>query len=175
MKCMGILGLVVSLVGSIFAAYDNFPILNTLNNRYIPVCKQWDNILGKIEPYTANSRMPIEKMQPFYTVERKNKEFDILLSIIISNNNIVPPNADKIIVSVSQINNGTRSGGSVILANDHQQWSVSTPDMLMQWIKDFRKTWFLKWGLILITIGTFIRIIKEIFLCKFSDTHRSSN
>ena len=107
--------------------------------------------------------MPKEKMQLFYTVERKNKKFDVLLSIIKLNNNIVPSNADKIIVSISQINSGTRLGGSVILANDHQQWFVTTPDMLVQWIKDFRKTWFLKWGLLLIAMGTLIRIIKEMF------------
>lgn len=166
MKRIGILGLVVALAGSIFAAYDNFLFLNinTLNTRYIPVCKRWDNILSDIEPYTTNSRMPKEKMQLFYTVERKNKKFDVLLSIIKLNNNIVPSNADKIIVSISQINSGTRLGGSVILANDHQQWFVTTPDMLVQWIKDFRKTWFLKWGLLLIAMGTLIRIIKEMFL-----------
>ena len=52
--------------------------------------------------------MPKEKMQLFYTVERKTKKFDVLLSIIKLNNNIVPSNADKIIVSISQINSGTR-------------------------------------------------------------------
>lgn len=166
-KCIGLTGLLIAFAGSIFAAYDNFSTFNTLNTDYVPACKQWNIIVSKIEPYTTNSRVPIEKMSPFYTFERKNKEFDILLSIIKSNSkavNLNDLNADKLILGASQINSGTRLGGSVILATGSQQWFITTPDILLQWVRDFRKTWFLKWGLILIAVGTLLRIIKEIFL-----------
>lgn len=163
-KTIIIVSIVLTLCGSFFASYDMFVFFNKLNNKLFPLCHSWESIIEQIEPYTMHSRTPIQNMKPFFILKSTEGNFPLLLNIIKMNKTIVIKEpVTQVVISVPTIDSGTRLGGYVYLNNiEGKNEFVSSPDIMIQWIKNFRHNWFLKWGLILIAIGAFLNLLNQL-------------
>ncbi len=161
MKWIGIFGIVLTCLGSIFAGYDNFIFGYEFNNKYLPICNKWNDIIGKIEPYTIDSREPIENLQAFLLFQQGDNNFKMFQTIIRLNyRNRTNFAINKIIIHVPIIQGGTRLGGQVNLEHmNGDRAFLASPDIVVQWINQYRKNWFLKWGLMLIAAGSFMQIM----------------
>jgi len=163
-RWVGVIGISLVLLGSVFAAYDSFVFGNKINNMYLPICKQWNSVISEIEPYTLNSKQPLESIKPFYIYQYGDNKFNALLAIIQMNySSAIKSPIKRVTIDVPVLYSETRLGGRVNLEyNNGYNETMCAPDTLLQWIKDYRKNWFLKWGLIAIAIGSFLQILQEL-------------
>lgn len=157
---LSLIGSILALIGTLIIVMDSFkPIHNFIDN-----FKKWENIrIGLKDLDTLDTKIRDNKTVGM--LETGKPGFDEVVNILKINRVDLK---DKEIVSIVK-NAPITVGGvpfkivHVAFKNNPNAKSLTTDDMLYEWVNKYRWKYFLKWGLVIIFIGFLLSAISHFY------------
>lgn len=154
-KRVALLGVIVIFIGTIFTCYDMLPICSKLNNKIFHRCEECNSLIDRISIVFKGA---VEEGEKHVIFEKDKNQYKALIKIIRLNKDVSMQNPSKIIIWPSGIGQFT-SSGVVRLNNGIENEGICRAEILVKWIRDYRRNGFLKTGLFIIGFGSVFSFI----------------
>jgi len=163
-RFLGVSGILIVALGTFFAVYDMFPFFHEWNSANLPVCRAWSSIATEARKEAAAPLVSGVDDIPYAAYIRGSDRYNKIKAIIEMNVDPAIKDPSRIvighIVRTRMVALDARVSSAVyFVSTSDDRELVSTADMLARWIGEFRRNWFLKWGLILDGFGIMLTLL----------------